>query len=245
MILLFIDKVVRSVTVPLAGILENTRVSAHHITAIGFLVGIGCAYLFSVGGKLETQAASALLLVMLVLDYLDGDLARLRSKASLLGSFLDSISDRVRIALLLFGSAWGIAKQSGDELVWGWSFVAVSSIYLTDIVRAYETSILSRNPKNPNEARFVRALSKSLGNKIHSNKRRLLLIKLFPYVANVLNTYFLGWSLFVLLLVSFSFFAKLKVFLLFAAVYGSAYMLYSIIRAVIIYLQSTNEPIEN
>ena len=245
MILLFIAKIIRHVTRPLALLLENTWVNAYQITAVGFLVGIGSAYLFSGGGKLEAQVASALLLVMLVLDYLDGDLARLTSKDSLLGSFLDSISDRIRIALLLFGAAWGIVRQSNDEMMWTWSFMAVASIYLTDLVRAYETSILKRNPKNRTEDRFVRVLTKTIGSKMKSDRRRSLLINLFPYVANVLNTYFLGWTLFVLLFAFFGFFAKLKAFLVFAGLYGSVYMLYSIIRAVIIYLQSTKELNEN
>ena len=90
----------RYVSGPIARLLIALHVSPNAITVAGFLVAAGGAYLISEG---EIVIGGAVMLAGAAMDMFDGAVARLANKASTFGAFLDSVTDRLGEAAVLFG----------------------------------------------------------------------------------------------------------------------------------------------
>ena len=77
---------------PLLAVLAGIRVTPNHLTLLSLLAGLAFSPVFLWGSR---PAAFALLLAHLLLDGLDGPLARYTRKASNRGSFGDTMADQV------------------------------------------------------------------------------------------------------------------------------------------------------
>lgn len=78
-----IDAIVRT--------LARSRINPNALTFIGLLINIGCAALFGYG---KFFAAGLLMIFANLFDMLDGQVARLRGRATQFGAFFDSTLDR-------------------------------------------------------------------------------------------------------------------------------------------------------
>ncbi|MFM8205763.1 MAG: CDP-alcohol phosphatidyltransferase family protein, partial [Actinomycetales bacterium] len=87
----------------------------NQVTTLSFLIGLYSAYSFSRGEFLHTLLGAILLQVSIIVDCVDGELARYTRKFSKLGAWLDAVTDRVKEYLVYLGLAYGAAK-SGDNL---------------------------------------------------------------------------------------------------------------------------------
>jgi CDP-diacylglycerol--glycerol-3-phosphate 3-phosphatidyltransferase len=93
----------------------------------GVLVGVGLVLVgWSFVGALVMAAAT-------ILDGLDGAVARLRGSESALGSFLDSVSDRVADAAIFSAAAWLVRA---DPVLFGVAMVALGTALITSYIRA-------------------------------------------------------------------------------------------------------------
>lgn len=82
-----------------------TEITPNQVTVVAALLGlVGCALVALGGGWVA--AGGAALLVGLVLDSVDGELARVRLKFSRLGMVLDNVSDDVVDTLFLAAAGW-------------------------------------------------------------------------------------------------------------------------------------------
>ena len=91
------------------------RVSPNQITLISFAIGLLSAYEFSRGDFWSIFTGAILLQLSIIVDCVDGELARYTRKFSQLGAWLDAITDRIKEYLVFFGLAYGAARN-GEEL---------------------------------------------------------------------------------------------------------------------------------
>ena len=91
------------------------KVTPNQITLISFAIGLLSAYEFSRGDFWSIFAGAILLQLSIIVDCVDGELARYTRKFSQLGAWLDAITDRIKEYLVFFGLAYGAAKN-GQEL---------------------------------------------------------------------------------------------------------------------------------
>ena len=87
------------VEVPVATFLARLGLSPNSITLAGLLVAGASAYLLSIG---YLWAGGVVLLASGVFDLFDGALARVTNRVSRFGALLDSVSDRVSEAAVLY-----------------------------------------------------------------------------------------------------------------------------------------------
>jgi len=80
---------------PLLALLARLRITANHLTLLSLLTGLAFCPLFLWGAK---SAAFGLLATHVLLDGLDGPLARFTHRASNQGSFTDTMADQVVVA---------------------------------------------------------------------------------------------------------------------------------------------------
>jgi len=90
------------------------RVTPNQITLISFAIGLLSAYQFSRGGFWSILAGALLLQLSIIVDCVDGELARYTRRFSQLGAWLDAITDRIKEYLVFFGLAYGAAKDGRD-----------------------------------------------------------------------------------------------------------------------------------
>jgi len=107
--------------------LASVGLTPNTVTLLGLTASFAAAwcYLSWRASRLMLPAAAALLLLSGLLDAVDGVLARASGRASALGGFLDSVSDRYSDAAVLAAiavaglcdAAWGLAAVVGSLMV--------------------------------------------------------------------------------------------------------------------------------
>lgn len=95
---------------PIASIFHSLGIRPNMITIFGLLISIAASYLIYQGYFL---VAGILILISGLMDMLDGALARKYDNVSTYGAFLDSVTDRISEAALLFGILLFYLDKSG------------------------------------------------------------------------------------------------------------------------------------
>jgi phosphatidylglycerophosphate synthase len=94
----------------------------NQVTIASFAIGLYAAYLFAQGDFRSILLGAVLLQVSIIVDCVDGELARYTRKFSELGAWLDAITDRVKEYAVFLGLAFGAYVQNGQNL---WVMAAV------------------------------------------------------------------------------------------------------------------------
>jgi CDP-diacylglycerol--glycerol-3-phosphate 3-phosphatidyltransferase len=118
--------------------LASTRVTPNALTAGGILLCTAAAVLIPFENRNEFLfywLAAALFIVGSILDILDGALARQSDRATPLGEFLDSLSDRVSEGFVLAAIALVFAR-AGDDIGVVFCVAAVAGSFLVSYARA-------------------------------------------------------------------------------------------------------------
>jgi hypothetical protein len=90
------------------------KMTPNQVTLISFAVGLYSAYQFSQGTFWSIFAGAVLLQLSIIIDCVDGELARYTRQFSQLGAWLDAITDRIKEYLVFFALAYGAAQDGRD-----------------------------------------------------------------------------------------------------------------------------------
>ena len=99
--------------------LVRLPVSANHVTAASLILGLGCAWSFLQGSPAWTATGALLFIASTVLDYCDGEVARLKNQCSTFGMHFDTFSDWAVHSGLFIGLGLGAARAA-DQDMWLW-----------------------------------------------------------------------------------------------------------------------------
>jgi len=94
----------------------------NQVTLASFAIGLYTAFLFAQGDTWSLIWGAVLLQVSIIVDCVDGEIARYTRKFSKLGAWLDAITDRVKEYAVFLGLAYGAFAQNGQNL---WVLAAV------------------------------------------------------------------------------------------------------------------------
>jgi hypothetical protein len=94
----------------------------NQVTIASFAIGLYAAFLFAQGDTWSLLGGAFLLQVSIIVDCVDGEIARYTRKFSELGAWLDAITDRVKEYAVFLGLAYGAFVQNGQNL---WVLAAV------------------------------------------------------------------------------------------------------------------------
>lgn len=86
----------------------------NQVTLISFAIGLYSAYSFSQGTFWNIFLGAILLQLSIIIDCVDGELARYTRKFSQLGAWLDAVTDRVKEYMVFLGLAMGADKEGSD-----------------------------------------------------------------------------------------------------------------------------------
>lgn len=94
--------------------LARTRITANQVTLANTLLGLICAWMFSVPSYGWRLAASLLFVGSVMIDGVDGEVARLKMTESAAGRLLDQVTDNIVHVAVFIGIMWGCHRTSGS-----------------------------------------------------------------------------------------------------------------------------------
>lgn len=112
--------IVRKLSKPLSVFAIKLRMSPNFVTVISFFVGIAAALSFAQGARWALILGALLLQLSLILDCVDGEVARATHRFSVIGAWLDASTDRVKEYATYAGLAAGaVVTGVQSQLAWG------------------------------------------------------------------------------------------------------------------------------
>ncbi len=108
--------VIRRLSKPVTRLALRLGLSPNSITLASFAIGLAAAASFAVGHRWALVLGAVLLQASIVVDCVDGEVARATRRFSALGAWLDASTDRVKEYLAYAGLAWGAEQVLGVNL---------------------------------------------------------------------------------------------------------------------------------
>ena len=111
-------------------ILYSTPITPNQITVLSFFVGL-FSMGFYVSGRSDSLIWGAIFLyVKVLLDNIDGNLARVRGTSSRLGRFLDSLTDFLVTVMIYIGISFYLVRTTGDSGFWCLGFFGLLACFM-------------------------------------------------------------------------------------------------------------------
>lgn len=106
----------RRISRPLSRVLAQTPVTPNQVTIFNTFLGLAAAYLLAGGSYLWQAAGGLLFLLCVIVDGIDGEIARLKLMESSFGHRLDVTTDNIVHAAVFLGLGIGLYRNSGNWL---------------------------------------------------------------------------------------------------------------------------------
>lgn len=148
--------VLRRLSWRLTGLVERSGLTPNQVTLISFGLGLLAATLLALGSRPGAVLGALLLQFCLVVDCVDGELARYRRRFSRFGAWLDATTDRVKEFAVIAALAVGAARSGGD--LWGLvaAAIAVQTFRnLLDLGWSWQRGSETAEPPAPSAAEWV------------------------------------------------------------------------------------------
>lgn len=110
------DPVYRFVSIYVTRVAVAVRASANEVTGVSLLAGLVGGALWLWPSTATFLVAAVLLQIGMLLDYVDGEVARWNGKASVAGRFIEGVGGDVTDPLILLAVAWGVSGFVAPEL---------------------------------------------------------------------------------------------------------------------------------
>jgi phosphatidylglycerophosphate synthase len=127
------NRFLRFFSIPIARKLSRTNIRPEVVAIFSLILAVLSFILYSFGNRICVLYASLIFFVAWILDCVDGDLARLTSKVSCLGDWLDSTIGKIITILLYSGVCFGLARNNSPS-VWVFGFLIISGFYISGMV---------------------------------------------------------------------------------------------------------------
>lgn len=128
------ERVIRPISFLFTPLFIRSGATANQVTSLAGVVGTTAVVSVAIGDTLMWAIGASLFLIYILLDAIDGNVARIRNSASYYGKFLDGAVDTFVITAVPFAAGIG-AYRTGSDAVWlavgaGASFSAMQAFYV-------------------------------------------------------------------------------------------------------------------
>jgi phosphatidylglycerophosphate synthase len=121
----------RFLAIYITWVLLHTGITANQVTLLGFLIAVAGGIMFILGGKWLIVIGALLLIVNFLLDYVDGEVARYRGKASMTGAYISRLLGHHILESYIFATLpFGVYSALHDVKVFAFGLVAAISVLL-------------------------------------------------------------------------------------------------------------------
>lgn len=139
----------RAISLFMSRRLVNFPVTPNQVTLFAIIPGLAGGFLAAQGGYWPVLAGAALLQVNSIIDGVDGELARMKVQSSLLGEWLDTLSDVLVNVSFIVALGMGAVAAGGDvrwlwlALFTGLTMLVYTAIYAFWLSREKRGAVLS------------------------------------------------------------------------------------------------------
>jgi phosphatidylglycerophosphate synthase len=95
--------------------LAHTNITPNQITLIGMSIGLFAAFLLSLPGYWTHLSGALIFVFCIIVDGVDGEIARLKLLESAFGHYLDIVTDNIVHAAIFVGLAFGLYHDTGND----------------------------------------------------------------------------------------------------------------------------------
>ena len=124
----------RRISIYVTKLLLHTSITPNQITVFSFLLAVISCFLFFLGGYFCVLGGATILQLHVVLDCVDGEIAKIKSLQSKEGALLDVALDRVSDILIFTALAFSIFNTDGNFWIWPLVLLCLSGTLMSDIV---------------------------------------------------------------------------------------------------------------
>lgn len=170
-------RLIRKVSIYITWLLLHTPITANGATFLFLLFGVVGALFLAMGSHWSAIVGVFLLQIHILLDFVDGEIARYRKTSSWFGSYLEQLSHNIVYALVYGCMSWGIYKQLHvSPIVFIFGFLAAVAIILfnTDLSTEFWAVVRYYNITTENAATLQSYREKYLGTQKGEIRHKLL-----------------------------------------------------------------------
>lgn len=124
----------RRISIPLLRFFLKTSITPNQITLLSLIFGVLSSFFFAFGKYQYSLIGGLLVQIAMVLDVLDGEVARLKKLFSKRGAWLDVISDVIKNNFIITGVTFGLFARTGNYLIWIYGSLALFAINMNCFV---------------------------------------------------------------------------------------------------------------
>jgi phosphatidylglycerophosphate synthase len=95
--------------------LAHTNITPNQVTLVGMSIGLLAALLLSLPGYWAHLCGALIFVFCIIVDVVDGEIARLRILESAFGHYLDIVTDNIVHAAIFVGMAFGLYHDTGNH----------------------------------------------------------------------------------------------------------------------------------
>jgi phosphatidylglycerophosphate synthase len=114
----------------------KTRITPNQVTALSLILSLVAAPFLVSDRYFHQLSGGVILAAAFTLDYVDGDLARLKNLKSKEGEFFDVVSDRISIIVSILSLSIGLFGNSKNFLDLLLGVMVISLFYISDVADA-------------------------------------------------------------------------------------------------------------
>ena len=130
-------KIIRKISINISKYIVRTNITPNQITFISLFFAFLGVYFISGGINFNLIIGGILIFFSLILDSVDGEVARLKRLVSKKGAFVDAFVDRLREGIVFFGISSAVFNQTNSYFAWVLGFISLFSVYMTNFVIDY------------------------------------------------------------------------------------------------------------
>lgn len=140
--------VIRPISLYVTKCFLYTPITANQITILMLIAGVAAGTLFTFGNHWCSIAGALLLICSLLLDNVDGEVARYRKASSLLGIYLDRLTHHIVCPYIFIGISFGVYANFHDIRVFIFGFSASLFFLLMLLAKLEKTNVLHKAGNN-------------------------------------------------------------------------------------------------
>jgi phosphatidylglycerophosphate synthase len=145
----------RPISIYITKILLYTPVSANHVTVSMLILGVLGGILLIFNNYWYSICGALLLIISLILDCVDGEIARYRKTTSIIGKYLDRLTHIVVYPFMFIGLCFGAYTNSQNIWFLIFGFSTSSFTLLRFLLNLERLNILREESKTANERGLI------------------------------------------------------------------------------------------
>lgn len=129
-----VSLIYRPLTERITKLLLKTNITPNQITLFGIIISLICGIFFSFGNYKNLIIAAILSQLTLVMDLLDGQVARYKNMQTMFGRWYDQIANKIMKFFMVLGATIGVYRITNNPIILVMGTMAIFNITIISFI---------------------------------------------------------------------------------------------------------------